>query len=758
MSRVTRSAERRIALAFLVSAIAGCSYGGGSSYAPSPPSASKTSKGVSVSFKILIPTPVKSAISRPQYVSPSTQSVSISVNGGTPVVANLSPTSSGCASVSGGTQCTVPMTAPLGSDTFAVSTFDGTNATGNELSTASVTQTIVAGQANTVNVTLDGVVAGIALALQSTPPPEGSAATVGISVMAKDADGNTIVGPGSYENAISLADADTSGTTKLSTTTVSAPSAAVTLSYSGGALSSAGLNAHITASSPNVSSSQITNVYFVTAQDQWVTWGKSPYRNSYNPTETTLTQSNVGGLKLLWQTTLGGVITGEPIVVANVAGTSEGPVDVLYVGDAHADIYAINAGTGKVLWTKTLQSETINGNSSDPAQNGCFDQPGGVYGIGGSPVADPARNSVYAVDGMGYIYGFNLATGAQQFQAGPLWAYDSSDNDLNITNSYSALNEDVQHDVIYAPGSAHCGNENYGGVQQYNISSGAITHWYTMGGPPNFYGGIWGPGGVVIDPREASDASDDNVFFGTAYGPTPPGAGQYPYSIVRLNENMTVNSASVNPIDATWPADLDFGDTPLVFAPASSSGCGTAMLLAAESKNGVLYLFNADNLDAGPTQTVQLGKLSDDGVNLGSPAYDPTRNLLYINNGSDSSSLSIDHGLVAFTLTSSCQLQLAWQDTIGPDDEADGPPSPPTVANGVVYYADGPGSDCTPVGNSGCGVTTSDFNAYNASSGAMLFHTTVGGPLFTPPVVVNGRVYITSWDGQGPGIVYCFGL
>jgi hypothetical protein len=750
---------RLVPFAALLLALAGCSVNSSTSFMPSRANASKVPTNAAVSFRILVPRLVTHSTSRarPQYVSLSTASMSIAVDSDTPVVSNLAPTSPGCSAVSNGTQCTLFVKAPVGNDTFLISTFDASNATGNELSTASVTQTIVAGQANAINVTLDGVVATIVLSLQSAAPPEGAPATIGITVMAKDADGNTIIGPGSFDNTISLSDADSSGTTKLSTTSVTAPSTSVTLNYNGGALSSAGLNAEITASSQTVAASNITNVYFVTKQDQWVTWGKSPYRNSYNPTETTLTASNVSGLKLLWQTTLSGVITDEPIVVANVPGASEGPVDVLYVGDAHANFYAMNAGTGKVLWSKTLQSELINGESSDPAQASCFDQPGGLYGIGGSPVADATLGNVYVVDAMGYIYGLSLATGTQRSRAGPMWAYDSSDNDFNITNDYGALNEDVQNGVIYVPGGAHCGNENYGGVQRYSISSGTITNWYTMGGPPNVFGGVWGPGGPVIDPREATTPAADNIYFGTAYGPTPPAANQYPYSVVRLNESMSVNSASVNPVGATFNQDLDFGGTPLVFAPAASSGCGTPMLLAAESKNGVLYLFNADNLDAGPTQTIQLGTLSQDGVNLGSPAYDPTRNLLYINNGSDSSSSSIKHGLVAFTL-SGCQLQFAWQQTVGPDDEADGPPAPPTVANGVAYYADGPGSNCTPVGNSGCGAAPADFNAYNATTGAPLFHTTVPGPLFTPPVVVNGRVYITSWNGNGPGVVYCFGL
>ncbi len=758
MLRIHANSVRYVPLILLALAMSGCA-GAGSSYAPPTAAVAEAPKGAGITFEILVPRPGRpSSLRKPHYVSRSSQSLSIAINGGKPLVVNLRASTAGCSAVSGGLRCMISHDAPPGVDTFSVSAFTGLNCNGHVLSTATVTKTIVAGKSNTVSMTLDGVVARIVLALQSVPPREGKPASIGISVMAQDADGNTIVGPGKYYNAIGLADSDKSATTKLSTTTVEAPSTQVTLTYSGGALSSAGLNAHITASSPGVSSSNITNVYFITAQDQWVTWGKSPYRNSYNPTETTLTASNVSGLKPRWHTQLGGVITGEPVVVANVNGTSEGTVDVLYVGDAHANLYAMNAGTGQVLWTKSLLSETIDGSSSDPAQHGCFDQPGGVYGIGGSPVADPARNTVYTVDGMGYLYGFNLATGAQALRAGPMWPYDASDNNFNITNSYSALTEDVLHNVIYVPGGAHCGAENYGGVQQYNLASGAIKHWYSMGGPPSTFGGVWGPGGAVISPREATKPSSDNIYFGTGYGPTPPGPGQYPYSIVRLNKNMTTNSASINPSGAKFPGDYDFGGTPLVFAPAAASGCAIPMLLAAESKDGVLYLFNAFDLSAGPVQTVQVGVTTEYGINLGTAAYDPTRNLIYINNGSNSSSLSITHGLVAFTLTSACRLSLAWQVAVGPNDNPDGPPSPPTVANGVVYYVDGPGSSCTPVGNSGCGAAPADFNAYNATSGALLFHTTVPGPLFTPPVVVNGLVYVTSWNGQGPGVVYCFGL
>lgn len=764
-NRLANSARLTSSGIFLTIVICGCSASG-TSYGPLTPSLEnnapllqEAARGASTTFEIFIPKRTnEAALRKPGNGFAASKSASIGIKDGTPVIANLTAATPGCSKRVDGVRCSVSSRAAAGSDTFAVSIFDGLNATGNKLSTAEITQRIVAGRKNRVSVTLDGVTARIVLALQDAPPPEGKRASIGVSVMAEDAKGNIIVGPRNYANPISLTDRDPSKTTKVSPTHVTAPSTHVTLAYSGGKLSSAGHNAHLTASASGVPRSNVTNVYFVTAQDQWVTWGGTPYRNSYNPNETTLTQSNVSGLQLLWQTQVGGVVTDEPVIAANVTGTSQGTVDVLYVGDAHGHLYALNAGTGAVLWTQTVATETINGASSDPAQHGCFDQPGGIYGIGGSPVADPALSTVYTVDAMGYLYGFNLATGTQSLRTGPMWAYDVNDNNFNITNSYSALTEDALHHVIYVPGGAHCGNENYGGIQQYNLKTCTISHWYSMGGPPNTFGGVWGPGGVVVSPDEATTPTSDSVYFATAYGPTPAQAGQYPYSIVRLKENLTVKSASVDPIHAAFPGDLDFGDTPLVFAPSAASGCSIPMLLAAESKNGVLYLLKASNLSAGPIQSIQLGTYSTDGENLGTAAYDPTRNLVYINNGSDSSSLSIKHGLVAFTLTSHCRLKVAWQAVVGPNGEQDGPPSPPTVANGVVYYTDGPGTNCTPVANGGCGAFPADFNAYNADSGALLFHTTVPGPLFTPPVVVNGLVYITSWNGQGPGIVYCFGL
>ncbi|HEX3466552.1 MAG TPA: hypothetical protein VHT05_00460 [Candidatus Elarobacter sp.] len=145
-----------------------------------------------------------------------------------------------------------------------MSLFDQPNGAGNVLSTGNATQQIVVDQANTVTLTFDGVVASIALSLKPSSVPSGTPAKVAVTVAALDADGNTIVGPGTYAGAngnpvsIDLTDSDTSGATTLSPTKVTAPSMPVTLSYDGGAITSATITASATGTAPKTATLAIT--------------------------------------------------------------------------------------------------------------------------------------------------------------------------------------------------------------------------------------------------------------------------------------------------------------------------------------------------------------------------------------------------------------------------------------------------------------------------------------------------------------------
>lgn len=486
------------------------------------------------------------------------------------------------------------------------------------------------------------------------------------------------------------------------------------------------------------------------AKVDWPTWGMKATRNSYNPVEKTLTTSNVGTLHQIWHFTTGGVITAAPVIAANVSVPTGGTRDILYVGDHHANFYALDANTGAQVWSATKQTTFV-----DPTKTVCNDQPGGLYGIGGSATIDRQRGTVYFVDGPGNLYGYDLATSTQK--AGPAAMYPLQ-NGVNITNDYGALNEDINAGVIYVPAGAHCGMGTYGGVDRYSIASGAVAHFYTEGGPPNLLGGVWGPGGVTIDPRSTSNPAMNNIFFVTGDGAV--GTGKYPFSAVRLTEALGVVSA--NAPNTSLSGDWDFGDSPLVITPSSSSGCGRTLVIA-EAKTSITYVWDADNIAAGPLQSFHLGSADQNGQNIGTAAYDPTTNMVFMPNGSDAGTAtpgmpSLHHGLIAFTVTSSCQLAFVWQQPVGPNQVHDGPPAPPTVANGVVYYSDGIGTaGCSPIGTPSCS-GSADFYAFNETSGATLLHLTFPVGLFTAPVVVNGKVYLTTWNGVGPGIVYALGL
>src|SRR5262249_35821335 len=91
---------------------------------------------------------------------------------------------------------------------------------------------------------------------------------------------------------------------------------------------------------------------------------------------------------------------------------------------------------------------------------------------------------------------------------------------------------------------------------------------------------------------------------------------------------------------------------------------------------------------------------------------------------------SFRHGLLAFTIGTDCLLHLAWQRAMGLNGAV---VSSPTVANGVVYYGDGPGNQAI---------------ALDASTGALLWTSgaTITDGIYAPPVVVNGWLFVGSWD------------
>jgi hypothetical protein len=237
-------------------AVSGCAAGGSSTkqtpvVAPTASAAAAPqAKLGQASITITIPQSAASSVSarKAAFISASAQSLAISsyaVSAGVPVGPalatsnqNLVSTAPGCTG-SGPIQCTVTVAAPIGQAAFSVAIYQGLNETGATLSSlpqsAATVFTIAEGRTNVVlPLILNGVPSSIVVALTQSSVNGGVSASIPVSIVAEDAGGNIIVGPGSYANPITLTDSDGTGTTMLSTTTIAGPGQAVTLAYNGG--------------------------------------------------------------------------------------------------------------------------------------------------------------------------------------------------------------------------------------------------------------------------------------------------------------------------------------------------------------------------------------------------------------------------------------------------------------------------------------------------------------------------------------------
>lgn len=145
-----RSVAASLAIVFALTA---CGGGGGRSAVGSLPGGSAPvgkSTGGNVQFKLTIPasnTTSSNGRRSAQTVSSQTQSITVTVNGGTPQIFNVS--SSNCSGTP--LTCTLTVGAPYGLDSFLVITYSGQNGTGTALNAAVLTFSVTSGGDNSAS-------------------------------------------------------------------------------------------------------------------------------------------------------------------------------------------------------------------------------------------------------------------------------------------------------------------------------------------------------------------------------------------------------------------------------------------------------------------------------------------------------------------------------------------------------------------------------------------------------------------------------
>ncbi len=467
----------------------------------------------------------------------------------------------------------------------------------------------------------------------------------------------------------------------------------------------------------------------------WPTYGHDPMRSGNAAGESVITSSTVNQLVLSWSAQLDGKVTAQPLFVSAVQAGGK-TRDLVIAATAANSVYALDAANGTQVWRH-------NFGPSD----GTGAVPGG-FGIEAAPVIDRTVARVYTVSGDGNFRTLSLADGTEAAAAVPLIT-----NNVATNKVWGGLN--LFGESIYIPTGSD-GNDLRpwrGRIFKIDVSgpTPALVGTFVVVPSipaPDGGGGIWGYGGVSVDPATgrvyAASAADDNNPEGYT-----PNAGR----MLAFDANLTLlgsfepdHSGPCNQNGGALDCDQDFGATPILYQPP-----GCPLLAAAVSKDGHIYVSKVNDLaaSAAPIQILALNIPFDGpgvGGIIGVPAYWPTGNMLFVTDAGPGIN-GINAGVVGLKVNPApaCDLQVAWSITL-PSVADDQPPSSPTIADNVVFVG-------SPNGGS--------VHAYDAATGTELWNSgsVISGATFAAPMVAAGTLYVGSWDGfttAAGGHVYAF--
>jgi len=353
----------------------------------------------------------------------------------------------------------------------------------------------------------------------------------------------------------------------------------------------------------------------VRAQVNVTSWHNDGLRSGLNPQETILTTANVNTTQFgkIFSVAVDGQVYAQPLILSGV-NIGGGTHNVVYVATEHDSVYAIDAASGTTYAQVSLipaGGTTVN-TSSDLVPS-CGDiQP--EVGITGTPVIDPASNTLYVVakskvNGsiVQYLHALNTATLADnanspvEIQA-TVAGTASDGNGSQVTfnpmtqNQRPGLALDNGHVLI--TWASHCDNTPYHGwLISYNaqtlVQDGAWNA--TPNGDPNgtlSLAGIWMSGAAP-----AVDANG-NIFLATGNG-YENGTTDFGDSVVKLglpsNGKFPVLDYFVpfNENGTDTLGDTDLGSGGVMLLPSASNG---SQLLVQAGKAGTLHLLNQNNL------------------------------------------------------------------------------------------------------------------------------------------------------------------
>lgn len=345
--------------------------------------------------------------------------------------------------------------------------------------------------------------------------------------------------------------------------------------------------------------------------------------NTYE-TELNTNNVNVNTFGKLFSLPVDGLLYAQPLYIPGLK-MSDGQVhNVLFVATSHDSVYAFdadnNGGTdAKPIWQISLLSTAHGagpGATTVPWQDtGSPDV--GEIGITGTPVINPATNTLYVVaetkeNGQYFsrLHAINILTGAEQPNSPVVVSatvagtgHGSSGGQLAFSalweNQRTAL--DYYNGYVYFGYAAHGDNGPWHGwLFAYNATTLAQTAAICLS-PDGYGAGLWGSGaGLPID----TDAPGGRMFVVTGNGQI--NTNYPPYSTNGMAQSVvdfSLANGGITPTDEFTAfnaqdlndGDLDLGSGGLLMVP-DQNGTSTPHLLVVAGKEGRILVLNRDKL------------------------------------------------------------------------------------------------------------------------------------------------------------------
>ncbi len=446
----------------------------------------------------------------------------------------------------------------------------------------------------------------------------------------------------------------------------------------------------------------------------WLRFGFDAARSGVNPNESRISPANVGSLHRLWQVRLPGVADSSPILLHALPMSNGATRDLLYLTTLDGRLLAVDAANGHIVWQQ---------------------HPSGPKITNSSPVADPARQFVFAYGLDGALHKYAAATGAEVTGNG--WP-------VTITRMRETEKEsaaiNLEGSRVYVVTSGYIGDAppyqghivtvdaTTGDAHVFNCLCSPIPRLLTASDCNAERSGIWSRGGAVIDPQTG------NIYVTTGNGPydESPQGQNWGDSVLELSPDGTRLLDSYTPADyaALEEGDTDLGSDAPALLP-QIPGSKTPLLLVQGGKDAIIRLLNRQNLSGqgGPGHTG--GEVQSFHAQGCATFTQPV--------------VESDGGTVRVIIAGTCGMDayivrtdVAGNTSLAPAWHSADVTTTPVLAGGVLFAA---GSGAVHAYDPRTGKVL--WSSTNASAGG-----TIGDTHWESPIVANGVLYVPDHDGK----------